>query len=646
VFYAPFDYRSVVRRVLRQLRPAAVVVMETEIWPNLYREAKRSGAQLVVINGRISDKALPRYMGWRWFFRHALELPDAIWVQSAQDAERYVLAGAPAERVVQAGNLKYDLKPPKEIAADLREFLDRLGARQVWVAASTMPPDEDDIVIEAWQGLAAEGRLLILAPRKPERFDVVAKMLRAAGVPFVRRTELGELRLPGVLLLDSIGELAAVFARADVVFMGGTIAPCGGHNILEPAYFGKLVIAGPHMENFAEMAAEFTGAGALVRIANAGELRSSVESLLANPGDVGARARELAEAKRGVVDRVVARVLEAVGDGVSQPLRTWPARVVLKPLACAWAAGHRWNLDRGRREMRSLKTRVVSVGGLTMGGSGKSPLVAHLASRLENPAILTRGYRRQQGGAPLVVHRGATASMARTGDEAQMFVRRAVAHVGIGADRHETGGLIEDQLEPDVMLLDDGFQHVRLKRDVDIVVIDATDPWGGGLFPLGRRRSQLKELSRATVIVLTRVARGASSQYATTRGIERVIRRYNAKAPIFQSRMVPEPIEGVRRVAAFCGIGSPRAFWATLGELGLEVVERTAFRDHHAYALEDLLGLVRRAQAAGAEALVTTEKDMMNLPEGVELPLEVRVVRIAMEIENEAELLRIVRGEE
>lgn len=201
IFYAPLDYISVVRRVLRRLRPAAVVVMETEIWPNLYRETKRSGASLLVINGRISDRALPRYVKYRWFFEHALAWPDAIWVQSEQDAERYVLAGAPKDRVLAAGNLKYDFRPPAEIAPAIADFLDRVRPKQVWVAASTMPPavagdpDEDDVAIEAYRKVARDGLLFVLAPRRPERFDEAAKKLDVAGIRYVRRSQLSLIHI-------------------------------------------------------------------------------------------------------------------------------------------------------------------------------------------------------------------------------------------------------------------------------------------------------------------------------------------------------------------------------------------------------------------------------------------------------------------
>lgn len=655
VFFAPLDYVSIVRRVLRRMRPSVFVVMETEIWPNLYRESKRAGAQLAIVNGRISDQAAPQYQGLRWFFRHVLACADAIWVQSPKDAERFIAAGAQRDRVQVAGNLKYDFEPPRALAEDLVAFMRRTQSSQTWVAASTMPPavvsqsggdpDEDDAVIAAFVESQTPRRLLVLAPRHPARFDLVANKLCAAGVRFTRRSQLREIQhdiqLPGVLLLDTIGELAAMFEYADVVFMGGTLASRGGHNILEPAYFGKPVIAGPHMENFAEMAAEFDAAGALVRIDNASELGAAMRQLADNPGSIGTRAQALAQSKRGVVERVAALVIQASDEGVPEPPRICVARWTLGPLACLWAAGNRINLARNRRVSRSISTRVVSVGGLTMGGAGKTPIVAHLAAHFDNAAILTRGYRRQVDERPLIVHRGAEASVEETGDEAQLYIRRDIAHVGIGSDRYEVARTMAPKLAPDVFLLDDGFQHVQFKRDADIVLIDAENPWGGGLFPLGYRREPLDALARATAIVLTRVPRGAKAT-----GIERVIRRYNPTAPVFRSRMVPEPWTGPRKVGAFCGIGSPAAFWRTLDELGLDVAYREAFRDHHVYSHEEIAGLDRMARAAGAEVLVTTEKDMMNLPQDVLLAFDIRCVRIVVEIDNEAALMKLVRGGE
>jgi len=641
VFYAPLDYRSVIRRVLRRIRPAVVVVLETEIWPNLYRESKRAGAGLLVVNGRISDRALPRYRQWRRFFKHVLRWPDAILVQSQQDGERYVMAGAPKDRVRVAGNLKYDFTPP-DTAVNAAE----LGGDPIWIAASTTgpveagDPDEDDVVIEVFQRISMRypRLLLVLAPRRPERFLVVAEKLVQAGVSYVIRSKSGFSCVPpAVLLLDSIGELAGLFERATVVFMGGTLPHRGGHNILEPAYFGKPVIVGPHMENFAEIMEEFSAADAVVGIGGPNALTDAVEALLENPtraADIGARARALAMAKRGTADAIANQILVAADEAVPDPPHTLEARITRGPLVAIWKAGHAANI--ARAHSKKLDTPVISIGALTMGGAGKSPLVAHLAQKLaemgRNPAILTRGYGRKSR-LDVIVPRGGNAEVEQTGDEAQTYIRQAAAHVGIGSDRYQLGCKMQRELNPDIFLLDDGFQHFRLQRDRNVVLIDALDPLGGGVFPLGRLREPFTALARATAVVIMR----AEGHHM---GIENLIRRYNSRAPIFRARVLPQGNLPTGPVAAFCGLGQPRTFWRTLEALGIKAAPRLVFPDHHRYTAGDLAEIRRQAADAGAQALVTTEKDMMNLPSGIVLPLEIYCLRIGIEIENEAELLR------
>jgi len=662
VFFAPLDYRSAVRRVLRRVRPSAVVVLETEIWPNLFREAKRAGASLIVVNGRISDRALPRYRRWRWFFCRVLGFADMIFAQSAEDEHRFVVAGARLDHVQVAGNLKYDFTPPSSgIAPSIVDFLARTKPEKIWIAASTMPPadsadvDEDDVVLQAFAQVSRPGLLLILAPRRPERFDVVVEKLKRAGVNFVRRTNMQRLALPGVLLVDSIGDLAALFERADVVFMAGTLARRGGHNILEPAYFAKPIIVGPHMENFAAIAREFHQAEAVELIASGDLLGVTVSRLLDHPGTLGTRARDLAMTKRGVVDRIAKEVWRASENGVPDPPRTLPIRMILTPLSWCWSAGHRANMVRQRALRRSLATPVISIGGLTMGGSGKSPMVAHLTHLLReqgrNPAILTRGYHRKSHDPLVVVPRGEIASTGLTGDEAQIYVRAGDAHVGIGANRYHAGRRIEETLSPDVFILDDGFQHLRLARAHDIVMIDALDPFGGGMFPLGRLREPSKSLARASAIVVTRVE--AEQDIA---GLRQCIRKFNPEAPIYISRIAPRawvdyasnaatPVAEVKlaHVAAFCGLGNPRAFWQTLEELEIQVAFRWAFSDHHHYRPAELERLAKQAAHFGAEALVTTEKDMINLCDhalSIVAPSKLLWLKIGIEIDREEEFLQ------
>jgi tetraacyldisaccharide 4'-kinase len=665
VFYLPIDYAFAIRRVLRAIRPNVLVILETELWPVLFRTVTRAGCALLIVNGRISDRAWPRYRRLRWFFRHVVEFPRLIAVQSEADRQRYLELGAPEQNLAVFGNLKYDAAPataPPPFA---------IQAGEVWIAASTTAPaepgdiDEDDAVIAAFQQLAPEhpGLLLILVPRKPERFLLAAAKLAAAGVPFLNRSGLrpdSTLPLPGVLLLDTMGELNSIFPLADVVLMGGTLARRGGHNILEPAAAGRPVTVGPHMENFAAIAAEFRAADAVVDIAGPADLAAAVGDLLRDPARraaLGSRARELALAKRGATERAVWAIVEArdlalprfVGRGAAYPL--------LAPLALLWKAGNRWRERRDSARARSLGTPVISVGGIGMGGAGKTPTALFLARRLSTaglrPAILTRGYGRKSSSRVVVVPAGRQVSVDQTGDEAQIFVQEGRADTGISTGRFEAGRMLEELTRPDVFILDDGFQHRRLKRNCDIVLIDALDPFAGGaLFPAGRLREPLTALARADAFLITRSEPGR--EY---RGIRRVLARYNPHAPVFHSRAGPtgwvdhasgRPAGvGLQPAIAFCGIGNPHSFWQTLRDLGIEPAFAWAFDDHHTYCTRELQRLAAQARRHGSQVLLTTLKDSFNLPpNAAELvaPVSILWLDIESQVFEEESFMRFVQG--
>ena len=671
VFYAPIDHVFAVRNVLRALQPAILVILETEIWPNLFREAKRAGCGLVIVNGRISDRTAARYRRLRWFFQEVMRWPHAILAQSELLRERFLAAGATAGCVRVGGNLKYDVVPREADAnSPVRRLIESLGPTEVWIAASTMPPaaagdiDEDEAVIRAFQSLAPKHSrlLLVLAPRKPERFEVVAAKLDEAGIACVRRSKLdAPPPLPGVLLLDSIGELSGLFSLADVVFMGGTLAARGGHNILEPAFFAKPVICGPHMENFREIEREFRNGGGYVEIAAPSELASVVDELLTDrprAAEVGRRAAECALANRGATDRAVTVIREAAAAAFPNVREELAARVLLWPLSLLWRSVAAWNRGRNTRRRRSLNAGVVSIGNITLGGTGKTPCVLYLAEQMHRagrrPGILTRGHGRHSLDHNLILEAGAHAKPAQTGDEPQIFLHSGIAPVGVGAERYETGRRLEERFACDVLILDDGFQHVRLDRQVDLVLIDALSPFGGGeVFPLGRLREPLDSLARADVFVITR------SNFAPgTYDIARALGTYNANAPVFYSHVAPEywvnAANGQKiaelpfsRVAAFCGLGNHQAFWRMLKMLGVQPVDRVAFDDHHAYRPNEMRRLAQQFLAVKAEAAVTTEKDAINFCEGCPAlmgTLPVFWLKIRMEIEREAEFLAFVEG--
>ncbi len=674
VFYAPIDYGFAIRRWLRRIRPAVVVILETEIWPLLYREVKRAGCALVVVNGRISDRAFPRYLRWRFFFRPALRCPDAIYVQSEQDARRYLEIGAASGQVKSLGNLKYDVAPMRGQPPRLiREIVDRLRPNAVWIAASTMPPagagdvDEDQAVLHAFRELAKNHLrlLLILVPRKPDRFDSAEQRLRAAAIPYVRRsrdTIDAAMALPGVVLLDSIGELAGLFPLADVVFMGGSLARRGGHNLLEPAAARRAIVSGPHLENFAAIAAEFRAHQALLEIERAEELAAAVDRLLLDTSlrdQLGARAAELAARHRGVTRKLASEILSLQDRIVPSGKPRGLATPLQWPLSKVWMAGTRLKQSRDLSRARRLDTPVVSIGAISMGGAGKTPMVDYLAERLRerghHPAILTRGYRRQSIEPTILIEAGEPVPVSVTGDEAQIYLQSGYAHAGIGADRWSTGRLLEEKYRPDLFLLDDGFQHRRLERDLDIVLLDALNPLAGGaVFPLGRLREPVSAVSRAGALIIMRAA--WERQYS---GLRQLLASHNPRAPIFRARTQPRywvshrtarlahPPEGP--VAAFCGLANPASFWGTLREQRIRPVFTWAFSDHHRYNWDELHGLAAQARLHGSNVLLCTEKDAMNLPErSMELLLNDSVelfwLKVGVQIEEEDALLELIES--
>lgn len=312
----PADLPPLVGSVLRRLEPAALVIVETELWPSLMRRAARQGVPVLLVSARLSPRAAAGYMRFRPLFRRALASVAAVAAQSDEDAARFVALGAAPERVSVLGSLKW-ARRAEEVAA--RPCPVDLGPRPVLIAASTQP-GEEDAVLEAcgrlWE--AHPDLLLVLAPRRPERFDEVAQTLERAGLAHVRRSAGGaavaaEVR---VFELDTVGELASFFPAARAAFVGGTLAPLGGHNILEPAAFGIPVAFGPHLDNVrqaADMLVACDG-GAVVR--DGAELARFWGEVLADPEAARARGER---ARREVLRR--GRVAEDVAALVRRHLR-------------------------------------------------------------------------------------------------------------------------------------------------------------------------------------------------------------------------------------------------------------------------------------------------------------------------------------
>ncbi len=309
VFYFPLDLAFAIRPYLKHLRPRLVVLAETEFWPNFLYQCHASGARMVVVNARISDRSFPRYRRFSRLLRRVLENVDLFLAQSEEDRNRLMTIGADEHRVQVSGNLKFDVKAPPDLAIVQQIALAMQPNADVVVCGSTVD-GEEELLVPAIKAVLrrAPATVFVLAPRHPERFPAVLQLLQTMHVTFWRRSAWkGEPLHGGVLLLDTIGELAAIYKIATLAFIGGSLVPRGGHNILEPAQFGKAILVGPHMENFRDMVQIFRRADAL-RVISAEELQQHGWPLLANADErnaLGARALQVFEAHAGATERTM-----------------------------------------------------------------------------------------------------------------------------------------------------------------------------------------------------------------------------------------------------------------------------------------------------------------------------------------------------
>lgn len=323
IFYFPFDWRGPVRRALKAIQPALAVILETEIWPNFMREAERAGVPVVFVNSRISDRSMRRFRRFqrliRPLFQRALGAARLILAQSEEDARRLEEMGASQEKIEVTGNLKYDIEPPGQSAFG-RWLGKQISSQERWpvFVAGSVVEGEEESVLAGYDMVQRQWRrtLLVLAPRKPERFDAAEALVKERGWNVVRRSRIdfGATLDENcdVLILDSIGELAGIYGLGDAAFVGGSLVKSGGHNILEPAWFGKVPVFGPSMENFREMAARFLSTGAGIQVSSGQQLGKAWGQLIADSSRrerMGQKARALVESNRGATARSLKRII-------------------------------------------------------------------------------------------------------------------------------------------------------------------------------------------------------------------------------------------------------------------------------------------------------------------------------------------------
>ena len=659
---APLDAPFILHRVFGRVRPRALILLEGELWPSMLKAAAAHDCPVALVNGRMSDRSLARNRFVKPLFGEMLRLLTAVGVQHALDGERYIAYGADPGRVRVTGNVKFDLAAGQDgpSRTQLRHDLGLPEFAPVIMAGCPRPVEEERAVLAAFIQVRERHPdvKLIWAPRHLHRIPEIEKMLREAGLAYVRRTRPGT-RDPGqfdVIILDTMGELSTMYAAADVAFVGATLVPLGGHNVLEPAACGIPVLFGPHTENVRASAAALlrTGGGMIVR--DGDELAREWLRLLEDPrkrAQTGTAARQAVRMRAKAVDRTLDLVDRWVmdpdqresgppDDFESVPLytrlldpdeRSPVIRIVrcgLLPLSLMMGILVRfrnWMYDTGMLNSDRLPVPVISVGALTVGGAGKTPVVRYLARRLRDagyrPAVLSRGYGRKTS---TTRHAPPGATWQEVGDEPAFLASMLPdVPVVVGPSRTAAGRLAIEQYGANVLLLDDGFQHRRTGRVVDIVVHDASGRSNPGrLLPAGPYREPLSSLRRAHALVLTRTdqARTADPHSA----------QLQARFPhlsIVETTYVPsglrrladdttQPLEWLagRDVLVLCGIANPASFARTVTDAGGRVRRVLAYPDHHPFTPSDLDLTLSLAAATGASCIVTTEKDAVRVPPG------------------------------
>ena len=321
VRYLPFDLPGAVRRFFKSIQPRIAVILETELWPNLYYQCGRRRVPLVLASARLSARSVDRYRRLGALFRESLAHGVVIAAQGEADANRFRALGSDPGNTHVTGNLKFDFSVPADIAERgraLRAYY--AGSRPVWVAGSTHGGGEEEALIEAQKLVRARqpGALLVMAPRHPNRFGEVAAQLVSRGVRFMRRSQVpaaGAIGEAEILLLDSLGELLDFYAAGDVAFVGGSLVPIGGHNLLEPAALGLPILTGPSTSNSVEVARLLIERGAAEVVKNPQELADRVIALLADPAArarMGLQGRAVVDANKGALQKLLGLVVPLI----------------------------------------------------------------------------------------------------------------------------------------------------------------------------------------------------------------------------------------------------------------------------------------------------------------------------------------------
>lgn len=706
IIYFPLDLPWLPERFIKKIRPRVFLPVETELWPNFLKATRKYNIPVMMVNGRISDKSVKRYKYMFSILSDMIGTVRKFAMQSEIDASYIIRLGADENLVTVTGNTKFDQTytnvDEKERNNMLKELcLDK--AKGIFLAGSTHK-GEEEAVLKAYSELKKQhpNVKLLIAPRSILRKDEIASICHKHGFKTNFRTVLKEKPSyeQDVVILDTIGELGKVYSVGDVIYVGGSLIKHGGHNILEPAAHGKAIIVGPNMFNFKDTHVLFSKRDACITVKNSKELTEAVLELFNCPEKRHQMEREtlqIIEDNRGASRRSAVILHELLDEYEKvnpvqvrstekiENLQTYlyklvhdknkksiPAKLFLGvlysfSLIYRSLVNFQLNLYKwGIAKQVKLDCFVISIGNITVGGTGKTPTAKLLARYIRDlgykVAILNRGYRAKWKGEVGIVSDGNQVFMSadQAGDEAYLLARSLPdIPVLIGTDRTITGKYAVDNFNVDVVILDDGYQHWQLKRDLNILLVDAINIFGNGhMLPRGTLREPLNHLNRADVCLLTKVDQASKS---ACKEIRDTLAKYNDHALVVESTHKPlgfveignlfsrkqneilsvDMMKG-HKVIAMSAIGNPASFEQTLNDIGAVITESLRFPDHHDYTEEEIRDVMHQAEEQGAEAIIITDKDAVKIPETLlckKRPIPIYIISIEVTFIDETQVL-------
>ena len=694
IIYFPLDLAWVAESVVRRVHPGIFMPVETELWPNFLRALRERNIPVMMVNGRISERSVKTYQYLFSIWRDMLRTVSRFCMQSSIDANYITHLGADPQKIFVTGNTKFDQTYAEVTPEDLANYKMELGlgedAFPVILAGSTHAPEEQ-YVLTAFSELHKKypKARLIMALRFNNRVDEIRRLCDKFGYQAGLRSKLKDMSGPRpeypVVLIDTIGELGRIYSVGDLVFVGGSLMNHGGHNVLEPAAHAKPIVVGPSMQNFKDSYSLLSKAGALRTVQDAGGLTKTFLEIAGNDAlrrQMGEASLQVIRENRGAALNTMhyledllekasvphaytkeypvntrnfndagggglkhsAAIVQYIFHMAHAPERPWYAFILLgflRGLSYLYGFGARVNLwlyEAGFLSRRKLNCCVISIGNITVGGTGKTPTAQRVAKMIKNlgyrVVILNRGYRSHWDKPLGVVSDGRKIFMTsyEAGDEAYLMAKMMPGvPVVIGKNRDVTGSYAVEKLNAEVIIMDDGYQHWQLERDLDIVLVDTLNLFGNGnLLPRGILREPLSHLNRADLFLFTK---SDQSSQLTRSSLTENIRQYNTKAPIVESihhakefveiadwykgiQQNPLPLEELKgkRVMVFSAIGNPSSFEQNVSGCGLDIVEAIRYPDHHDYGMLEMQYIGERASKLKADALITTGKDAVKIP--------------------------------